>query len=296
MDYSTYPALYQSADHAAADGQRRYLSGLRLRLSALIVAAIGGAASWQAGGIDLWGVAAGLAFLIAIGVEFKALVDKPERKWFLGRFVAESTKSLAWRYVAGGDPFAIGGEDDQDSAFLDEIKPLYPLMDQMEASPPREARYQITPKMRELRAKALPDRRTSYSTGRIADQYRWYTEKTEWHTIRARRAVTTALALQGFGVVSAVLKAFAIVSIDLLGIVAATAAAFTALSQARQHQVRRDAYAVAAQELAAIASALDSVVTEASWADFVGSAEDAISREHVAWSVSHGQLPPAANT
>ena len=44
-------------------------------------------------------------FISAFGCELALLILQPERTWYEGRAVAESVKTLAWRYSVCADPF-----------------------------------------------------------------------------------------------------------------------------------------------------------------------------------------------
>ncbi|KQP29325.1 hypothetical protein ASF38_00685 [Aeromicrobium sp. Leaf272] len=82
-----------------------------------------------------------------------------------------------------------------------------------------------------------------------------------------------------------------VVRIDLVGLIAAGAATMTSWSQAKQYSTLATAYGITAQELATIKSEIDSV-PESEWADYVGQAEEAISREHTLWRASRGIRGP----
>lgn len=102
------------------------------------------------------------------------------------------------------------------------------------------------------------------------------------------------LALIAFGgVIGAVVKAFAIVDVDLLGALSAAAAGLTAWGQARQYRNNSRAYSIAYHELASIRSEVESI-DETEWARYVEEAESAVSREHTLWRASKGIAVPAA--
>ena len=63
----------------------------------------------------------------------------------------------------------------------------------------------------------------------------------------------------------------------------AAAGAATAWTQTRQHVVLEASYADAAIDLANARERLEREMTEDEWAEEVGTAEEAISREHTMW-------------
>jgi hypothetical protein len=55
--------------------------------------------------IDLAAVATVVALVGAVIVEIWLLTDRPEQAWYDGRALAESAKTLAWRFAVGSAPF-----------------------------------------------------------------------------------------------------------------------------------------------------------------------------------------------
>jgi hypothetical protein len=68
----TYPALQLSAGDGSLAGQRRFIRATRVRLVALVVAALGGAMAWQVGTVDLFG-------WLALGVPVRPRFRFPRR-------------------------------------------------------------------------------------------------------------------------------------------------------------------------------------------------------------------------
>jgi SMODS and SLOG-associating 2TM effector domain 1 len=142
--------------------------------------------------------------------------------------------------------------------------------------------------MREVRALPFDERRSVYLSQRIQDQEGWYAEKAASNAKRANFWTVSTVALEFAGLIGGVVKAVSEVNVDLLGVFAAAAAGATAWVQAKQHQKLATAYGVASQELATVATELEAVNDESTWARFVTEAEEAISREHTLWRSSHG--------
>lgn len=284
------PAVYQAADAASLAGQRRFVATLRYRVVGYVVAAVGGAFVWSVGRIDILGVLALVGLLAAVGAEIYTIREKPDRTWYEGRAAAESAKTLSWRYMVGGAPFGLTDVSlqDADKEFANELRAIFRVLTDLDAPPAITSEHQITQTMRAHRASSLDERRKLYDEERIEDQRRWYSHKAKWNSGRARGYELVSLILQLGGVFAAGLKAFTIVSIDLLGIVGALGGALLTWSQARQHRSLASAYQIAAQELAAIRSLMSQERTEEEWAQFVNESEEAISREHTLWRASRG--------
>src|SRR5512133_3459973 len=103
-----FPALFRSADRESQRAQRSYLTSLRVRLGSLVLAAFGGALTLTtAGGFQVGGGLAFLAFACALGAELFLATTSPLTTWYEGRAAAESAKTLAWRYMVRADSSCI---------------------------------------------------------------------------------------------------------------------------------------------------------------------------------------------
>jgi hypothetical protein len=281
---TTYPALYEAADKTSLTAQQRYLRFSAVRLLAL--ASVVGVALLTSV-INSWAPVTAVVFLlVALACEILILILHPERQWYDGRAVAESVKTLTWKYQVGGDPF--GTEvttKDADTKFLrrlDEIVAEFRDLDLRPASSD-----QILDAMRAVRATSLDDRRTLYREGRIEDQRMWYANKSDWNRLWALRWQIGLVVFEIAAIAGAVFRSLNLLSFDAYGLLAAVAAVGVGWLQTKQHQSLAKAYAVASHELASINSLLDGVRDEDEWKRFVDQAEKAISREHTLWRASH---------
>jgi hypothetical protein len=283
-----FPALYRSADRESERAQRSYLRSLRVRLGALLVAAFGGALTLSiAGGFQVGGGLAFLAFACALGAELFLARTSPLTTWYEGRAAAESAKTLAWRYMVRAEPFELDTPD-VDQQFLAQTYSLLQDLRSISLGTAEPDAHQISDKMRQVRALDFDERRQVYLANRISDQQRWYSEKARWNDRRARGWVLVSIVLEIAGLIGGALKAFGWINFDLLGFLAASAAGVAAWIEAKQHRNLATAYGIASQELASIATELPRVTGEDRWAAFVAQAEEAISREHTLWRASRG--------
>ena len=283
-----FPALFRSADRESERAQRSYLRSLRVRLGALLIAAFGGALTLTtAGGFQVGGGLAFLAFACALGAELFLATTSPLTTWYQGRAAAESAKTLAWRYMVRAEPFE-GETADVDKQFLSQTHSLLQDLQSISLSTAEPDAQQISDKMRQIRAMDFEERRKVYLADRIADQQRWYSEKARWNDRRARTWVLVSIVLEIAGLLGGALKAFGLVNFDLLGFLAAAAGSVLAWIEAKQHRNLATAYGIASQELTSIATELLTVNSEQRWAAFVAQSEEAISREHTLWRASRG--------
>lgn len=281
------PALFQSADKNSLKAQKQFLRRTGAGLLMLVIAAGVGMFTWRVAGTgtaDLAGVAAAVAFFIAFLLQFYLHRDRPEELWYKGRAVAESAKTLAWRYGVGGEPFgADKGTRKVDEVFSQRLYEIRKGLGAASVGLPPEGRTQITQGMRELRKRSLEERKEAYRTGRIQDQLDWYCRKATWNKERAERWSLALMSVEILGFTAAILKAVGIVNIYYLGFAATVVAAGATWLQTKQHSTLSQAYSDAAHDLALISDRIPAQTEEDEWARFVGESEEAISREHKSW-------------
>ena len=289
-----FPAVLSEATRASTAGQNSFMRWSAAGLMLACVAALGGALSIEVsvGGrqFDAGGVLAVLAFAGGVVVAFYLLGAAPQRMWYDGRATAESIKTLSWQYTVGGGPFRIDPGAEPDDLFVRRLSEIIGAMTSVPVGS-LAGRAQITPEMRAVRDQPLPARRALYLTQRIHDQISWYGAKAAHNQSRVRRWFLIAIVTQAIGLVVGSLKAFSVVDVDLLGIVAAVAASSMAWLQTRDHQNLAASYAVTGRELQIIntrAEAGAGIGSEQRWADFVEDTELAISREHTLWLARRG--------
>jgi len=284
------PALHRAANTKSLAGQRQTLRLTRLRLAAVVVAAIGGASTWNLGkhhDVRLAAWIAFVAFLAAGTCEITLAVRRPDRVWYEGRAAAESVKTLAWRYMMCAESYE-EGTPDVDRRFIREIFEVLDDLGTIVVAPATGTDVQITTKMREIRALPFDDRRRVYLEHRIREQQTWYSVKATSNGTRGRYWVGASVVLEAAGLLGAALKALDVFDVDLLGIFATASAAAGSWVQAKQYQNLSTAYGVTSQELAAVGSEVEALTDERLWPQFVAEAEEAISREHTLWRASRG--------
>jgi SMODS and SLOG-associating 2TM effector domain 1/SMODS and SLOG-associating 2TM effector domain 3 len=226
--------------------------------------------------------------VVALLAELYLLQARPDRLWYDGRAVAESAKTLTWRYLVGGSPFGRRevSEREAERLLLDRFRQITRELGGAHLVPVSGDTDQIGPALREVRALPLDRRRELYRGQRIDGQQAWYARSARWNERRATQWSLVLTSLEALGLAGGVLKATGVVAVDLLGFGSALVAAGVAWVQAKQHQHLANAYAVASQELSTISGQVDLTTTEEDWAHFVDQAEEAISREHTLWRAS----------
>ncbi|MCV2458372.1 DUF4231 domain-containing protein [Streptomyces sp. ICN988] len=281
------PAVQRSADAASMAGQRSYLWWTRCRLYFVVGAAAVGTLSATAdqgsGGRQLFIILSLIFFLLAFATEIVLLSSRPEEAWYHGRAVAESAKTLAWKFAVGAAPFPRSLSMEEAERILNQ------QLSDIVAESPLLADYsstgteQISEKMKALRVDELHKRKEAYLVGRIDDQRLWYSRNSKRNEKKSFEWRCVLLTLEVLGASAALLLLVDVTSIEFGSVLAACVAAGGAWIEVKQYDNLASAYALTATELTLVHSAAAQVSGEADWSTYVSSAEQAISREHTMW-------------
>ncbi|HEX6343550.1 DUF4231 domain-containing protein [Umezawaea sp.] len=284
------PGLFDSADRTSLRGQEEYGRTVRLSLVLAVVAAATGISSWEVGtaGVDLAAIGTAVALAALLLLQLAVGSSRPEDRWYDGRALAESAKSLAWRFSVGAAPFPKGTDEAAvERRFTDQVSRL--LDDAPTTAVPASDRPVVTERMSAIRASDLATRKAVYLESRIADQQRWYSGKAAFNDGRASRYRIALVVVEVLGIAAALAKAFGLVDLTLAGVVATVVAAGLAWTNLKQHSTLARAYSFAAAELAITRARLDGVEEEAEWSAEVADAEQVVSREHTMWRASRSR-------
>ena len=280
------PGLFQSADRESLRAQNQYLSRRRFELMLLVGAAVCALADTKLHLFNLTvvpgSILAGILFLAAGLLEASVFTVRPERIWYQGRALAESTKTLVWRYAMMANPFQAGAPD-SDSVLRQRLRQVVEEFPSLKSTPIVDVDAEITPWMRATRSSSLAVRREIYKNERIEDQRRWYSFKAVWNRRRARIWGLAAVGLQVIGMAAGFARGFNLETLDLLSVIAVIATVAVAWLQIKQHTTLAQTYEVAAADLSTILRLFPDTNDETAWGVFVDEAENAISREHTTW-------------
>lgn len=287
MDISDYPALFVNADAASQAKQRSYLRSLLGQYALLLMAACTtvapNPASLQAQS------ALYLLFVLGAGALLLHMsLREPQKEWYEARAMAESIKTLTWRYMMHSVPFGTGeAEGDARLAFKTYIGDLVDANRRNGSTLATALTFgpQITPEMQRVRALPLMDRKAIYLDRRIRDQLAWYRNKARWNQSRSALLAKTCAALY----IAGILVAFYQLTIGTMIVqflsepILVTAAAMIGWMQAKRYSELAASYTLAAHEIAQIEHNIEAVASDADFDTFVTEAEFAFSREHTQW-------------
>jgi hypothetical protein len=282
------PELFWAADEASMQGQHKTVRLLRQQLVMLTLASIFSSFDARLFGIDWPSWLAAVMFASAALATFLLNRGNPQAIWYEGRAVAESLKTLVWKYAIRADPFTPpGGEKNPEALYRLQLADVLHTF-RNSAALPLPVHADITPAMRRLRDSPLRVRHDVYLRERVRVQHDWYTAKEAACETRGRRFGRVATLLPVCGIAAPVIQMGGWFPVNTLSFIAAIAASVSAWAQLRQYRPLAAAYRVAADELELIRvhlAALDLTAPDAeeTWSHLTRDAEDAVSREHTTW-------------
>lgn len=287
-DPSKFPALYRCADDASKHAQQWYLRWVRINLGLLVLGALVGSISLtDVGQKRVTQAVVATCFFLSLCTTILLATRRWEKVWYSGRAVAESVKSLTWKFMSGADPFSVTlGAAEAVKRFTETLAELMRENRHLAAAFCREdaTSDQVTPLMTEMRAATVDVVRDAYLAQRVNDQQVWYGNSSVANA-RYRNIWFALLVLcQGAALAAAI---FLIVNPEFpwkaSAVFSTLASATIAWGQLKRYQELAQAYGLAAQELGFIAARAPHVRTREELARFVNDAETAISREHATW-------------
>lgn len=283
MTEKDYPNIFAAADSASKRAQNRYV-GLNISILSLIVLTT---ISTLVSDAPKW-LSILSSILLVISTIFTVLIFffKPEKTWYDGRAIAESAKSLTWKFMMGVTPFSYSLTTEQAEEkliknlkqIIGQKKEFYKLIGEQFGE-----REQITSRMIENREMSFSDKVQLYSSARLEEQRKWYAKKSKLNRKNKNIALSCLIAFQIFAITTLVMEIYDSIEFTLTPLLATLATSTIALLQLKRFQELTESYGITATELSLIKSKTRHIKNEEDLENFVDDAETAISREHTLW-------------
>ena len=288
MEEKDFPGLYQASDTASLQAQNNYKNIIAYDLVSMIVASALAIYNYQDTGPKLWiYVISGVLLLVSFTLTLVIRTKKFEDIWYQGRALAESCKTLTWRFITCAESFEVDLEKDivkekfisRLKEFSNEFKELNETLNAKTIGLPV-----ITDKMWKIRNLNTLERKDYYIKNRINDQKNWYANKAEFNKKKYSNWFMVIIVSQFISILSiAFLIKFPESNWNLVGLFTTISASALSWFQLKRHQELKQAYTTAAQELNFIQASFGNVNSDVELAEFVLDSENAISREHTLW-------------
>lgn len=279
MTESDLPALYQDSNATAVDIQKRFLLATKAVLIASLV--IGLAPNFLNRNISI--VSQIICSAVVIGSSSYLSFGKPQKIWYGTRALAESIKTLAWRYSCRAEPF--DGTDDIDTIKFE--KSVHELLrSNGEAAALRYTSQNtdlIADRMKIIRASSLPERRSFYLQERIEDQLSWYRRKSRFNNNHSRLWYAALILAGMVALIVSLVNLSNTVDLISVDFIFAIPIAIFGWIQVKRYQELASSYALTAHEITFIKANFARANTEDLFSKYVADAENAFSREHTQW-------------
>lgn len=280
---NTFPCFYTLADQQAIESQEQYLSTLRASMELIIAASL---LTYLQRFFELNYV----ELLVSILLLFNLILNwwiqstKKDNLWYDYRSIAESIKTLTWKYMLKVSPFA-GTESGSTKEFRKRVTKILndnKILLQKSKAIPAHKQF-ITNDMRNIRACDLKTRGLIYDKYRVQDQAEWYAKKSEYNNKMGKRFFGIYLLLNILlliFIISNYKLSRNYVPLDLLMVLLTNIQTWT---QTKKYSDLANSYALASQEIALIKEETTSFRTEQEFSQYVSNCENAFSREHTQW-------------
>lgn len=281
MRDNEYPALYRSASDLSAEAQQAFFRAFVGHMFFLGVATV---ISFINSPTVLSAGMQAMSLLAALACAIYLFTVRPERRWYAGRAVAESVKTVTWRFVMRAEPYDHNDSQDR-SDFNARLKVIVEQNKEVaKLFTTNLSGDNITESMSLLRSKSTAERQEYYIDYRVNDQLTWYAAKAK-HNKRMVKLCFIALLLT-----IAVAIGFAIARVaypdaqqwptDVFVVLAASILSWV---QAKRYQELSASYALTAHEIRFVKGKASVAMSNEDMSKFIGDAENAFSREHTQW-------------
>jgi hypothetical protein len=284
------PGIYYSASEASIAAQRMFLLLIKINTGLLLLLAVLSAINITSIPKDyqyLIPLTSAVLMIISIIITYATEAGKYEKKWYDGRAIAESLKTLSWKFMMKAEPFYELSKDEAEAKFLTDFKEIKTAIrptGEIFGGNTQANEHQLTDKMKEVYASDLETRKGTYEKNRIGDQKKWYSRNSGLNGTKSGRFFWIIIGLQIF----TVLAAFFMISMpssafNATGLVTTAIATLMTWVQVKQYRNLAESYGVTSTELSLIEDTIPNITKNKEFSGFVAESETAISREHTLW-------------
>lgn len=212
-----------------------------------------------------------------------------QKKWYDGRAIAESIKTMSWKYINYAHPY---DDSNAEELFEGDIKTILEkrknIYQHLALSNEEETKL-ITDEMKDFKRLPFEERKELYLKQRIKHQINWYKNKARKNACDKKKWFYVALSFQLLAILATYILFWnSGLGINFVGLFATISTSLISWIQVKRYQELFEAYSITAGELNFIYNK-SKEIDENNLSDFIGDAEKAISREHTLWIARRDQ-------
>jgi hypothetical protein len=279
-----FPGLFEAADAIAAESQKMYKVLMTFYLLLLIVGSLLTLFIEKCSWFPFY---AALAFLASLLLSIWLAFRRYDRTWYSARAVAESVKTRTWRFGMNAEPYSTLQTDAAaEQRFLEDLQQILQQNREVTKECAHESATNdpISDWMRSLRKLPLNERMAFYKNERVANQQKWYSDKSLTNKANSRRWFITMVLLQVGAIVCLLLRVrkpeWTLLPTEVFAVAASSAMSWI---QMNRFNDLATSYSLATHEISIILGRMQSINSEQGFATFVTDTEGAFSREHTQW-------------
>ena len=276
--------MYNAADDASRSNQSWHFFSFAAEFAALILISIANSATKNDVNHNL---ILTVCVALFVGIAVARRVQEWERKWYQSRALAESIKTMAWRFSMKAVPFDISEQEQAATKVFREylaatLKANRQLGNIIRANDVGEE--QITTDMLGLRLLSVSDRKDKYLNERVDGQQSWYSAKSA-DKLRSRNIAFFILFLISTALIVSVFLEIEVMntSFEMFDPLLVLLTGLIGWVEVKRFGELSASYGLTSHEIGLIRSGVDIVQDEKSLSDYVNEAERAFSREHTQW-------------
>ena len=271
-----YPSVFYKADSCARHYESLNYSFLAIQLVSSVAISVVTLISSYGVPIDWLN---SFFLILFLGATLLSFYGRFINKWYLYRALAESTKTITWRFVMCAPPFEATDKDARQvylsriNAMLDEYKSSLSSFNWSSDD------SFITDEMDQIRRMSQTEKKKMYMNDRVEEQLKWYSSKAKYNKVG--RNVVTGLVVLCIAVSFIVL--YANVPQESNFICVATMICVSCLSwmDAKRYKELYSSYSWTIKDLNLLKEEYKSNCDDVALC--VADAENAFSREHSSW-------------
>ena len=288
MNDNNYPNYFVAGDTASKKAQFWYIRLFGLDLLLMVLSAILSVYNYQTDeSKTIVYIISGLLLLGAMLISIFLKMKKYEDIWYRGRALAESSKTLTWRFIMTSEYFENNISDEEaDRRFIQRIREInneFSDLNNVLSSTQLNLPI-ITGEMKRVRGLSLNDKKTYYLNNRIQNQIDWYSSKADDSKFKYDVWFFAIIILQFFALISiGFLIKCPSSDFNFVGVFSTIAASGFSWLQVKKYQENKEAYTTANSELNLIKAEGSKNFSDNEFSEYVLDSENAMSREHTMW-------------
>ena len=279
------PGLYQSADTASINEQKKYFKGITWYLILLIIAAL---FAYFADDYPnpIFKILSTVLFLLTLFIMIWLKVSRPDDIWYNGRAVAESVKTRSWRWMMRAEPYVdCENIEIMRKHFINDLKTILKQNESLIGKLGITASVEdpISETMIEVRKLDLSERFNFYKKERITNQALWYTKKAKFNKSKSEFWFWSTVGLHAIAIILLLYNIYDPKLKLPIEVIAVVASSVLTWLQSKKHNELSSSYSLTAHEIVLIKSETTRIETELDLSDYIMNCENAFSREHTQW-------------